>query len=47
MRSGKILADGAPAEILALPEIGETYRVETVLERTSRGELYVDARLPA
>ena len=47
MRSGKILADGSPAEILALSEIGETYRVEPFLERTSHGELYVDARLPA
>ena len=47
LRDGVILADGPPDEILALPEIGETYRVETDLERTKRGAFYVDARLPA
>ncbi|MEP3638914.1 MAG: ABC transporter ATP-binding protein [Paracoccaceae bacterium] len=47
LRDGVILADGRPDEILALPAIGETYRVETDLERTGRGALYVDARLPA
>ncbi len=47
LREGVILADGAPDHILALPDIGETYRVETDLERTKRGALYVDARLPA
>ncbi len=47
LRDGKILADGLPAQILALPDIGETYQVETDLERTRRGALYVDARLSA
>jgi iron complex transport system ATP-binding protein len=47
LRDGVILADGPPDQILALQEIGETYRVETDLERTERGALYVDARLPA
>jgi iron complex transport system ATP-binding protein len=47
LREGKILADGLPEDILALPDIGETYRVKTDLERTQRGALYVDARLPA
>ncbi|MCV6584008.1 MAG: ABC transporter ATP-binding protein [Marinibacterium sp.] len=47
LRQGVLLADGAPEQILGLPEIGETYRVETDLERTARGALYVDARLPA
>ena len=42
---GRILADGAPAEILGRPEIGETYRVSRALERTRRGALYVDAEL--
>lgn len=46
IRNGAVLADGLPKDILALPEIGETYRVETDLEQTSRGALYVDARLP-
>ncbi|CUH83329.1 ABC transporter ATP-binding protein [Thalassovita mediterranea] len=47
LRAGEVLADGTPADILALPEIGETYRVDTDLEHTRRGALYVDARLPA
>jgi iron complex transport system ATP-binding protein len=47
LRDGEILADGAPADILGLQDIGETYRVETDLERTKRGALYVDARLSA
>lgn len=47
LRDGVILADGLPDRILALPEIGETYHVKTDLERTERGALYVDARLPA
>lgn len=47
IREGNILADGTPDVILAMSEIGETYRVDTDLERTRRGELYVDARLPA
>ncbi len=42
---GTILADGPPQHILALPEIGWTYRVETDLEQTRRGVFYVDARL--
>ena len=46
LRQGEILADGPPETILALPEIGETYRVVTNLEHTSRGALYVDASLP-
>jgi iron complex transport system ATP-binding protein len=47
LRDGKVRADGLPADILSLPAIGETYRVETDLEQTQRGALYVDARLPA
>ncbi|AZV77976.1 ABC transporter ATP-binding protein [Parasedimentitalea marina] len=47
LRDGKILADGVPQDILARPEIGETYNVVTDLERTKRGALYVDARLSA
>lgn len=45
LRDGEILADGAPDKILGLTEIGETYRVQTSLEYTRQGELYVDARL--
>jgi iron complex transport system ATP-binding protein len=47
LRDGKVLADGPPREILSLSAIGETYRVETDLEQTKRGALYVDARLGA
>lgn len=47
LRDGIILADGQPEHILALQEIGETYRVQTDLEHTKRGALYVDARLSA
>lgn len=47
IREGTILADGEPERILGMSEMGETYRVDTDLERTQRGELYVDARLPA
>ena len=47
LRDGKILADGTPETILAMSEIGETYKVETDLERTKRGVFYVDARLSA
>ncbi|MCG3267883.1 ABC transporter ATP-binding protein [Yoonia sp. I 8.24] len=47
LRDGVILADGKPENILALSEIGETYRVHTELEHTKRGALYVDARLSA
>lgn len=45
IREGRIVADGTPEAILSLPQIGETYRVRTALERTARGSLYVDARL--
>lgn len=46
IRDGRIVADGLPNEILALNAIGETYGVETALEHTRRGSLYVDAKLP-
>lgn len=45
LNRGRILADGTPAEVLALPEIGSTYRVTTTLETTQRGSLFVDATL--
>lgn len=32
LRDGAILADGKPENIIALPEIGETYRVSTDLD---------------
>jgi iron complex transport system ATP-binding protein len=45
IRDGRILADGRPDEVLSMSEIGDTYRVDTTLERTQRGSLYVDAKL--
>ncbi|WP_166415570.1 ABC transporter ATP-binding protein [Cochlodiniinecator piscidefendens] len=47
LRDGQILADGPADRVLAMPEIGETYKVDTDLEYTRRGALYVDARLTA
>ena len=47
LREGTILADGSPERILALPEIGKTYRVQTELEYTKHGAIYVDAHLSA
>ncbi|MCL3883959.1 ABC transporter ATP-binding protein [Marivita sp. GX14005] len=45
IRDGAILADDRPARVLALPEVGRTYRVTTSLETTRRGSLFVDAVL--
>lgn len=45
LSQGRMLADGLPADILALPELATTYRVETSLEKTRRGGLYIDANL--
>ncbi|ASP36291.1 ABC transporter ATP-binding protein [Labrenzia sp. VG12] len=45
INQGRILADGSPQDVLALPAIGETYRVRTSLETTLAGALYVDASL--
>lgn len=45
IRDGCVVADGMPEDILSLPQIGETYRVRTALERTGRGSFYVDAQL--
>lgn len=43
---GKIVADDTTETVLAMPEIGHTYRVDASLEKTARGTSYVDARLP-
>lgn len=45
INQGRILADGTPGEVLGLREIGETYRVNTSLETTRKGSLFVDATL--
>ncbi|WP_127522458.1 ABC transporter ATP-binding protein [Mesorhizobium sp. Z1-4] len=46
LRDGRVVAEGPTREVLALPAIGETYRVETSLETSRSGNPYVDARLP-
>lgn len=45
IREGRVLADGQPADVLALEALGQTYRVTTSLETTQRGSLFVDATL--
>ncbi len=47
IREGRVVANDKARDVLAMPEIGETYRVEASLEMTQRGTCYVDARLPA
>ena len=47
IREGRVAADGSPENILALPDIGKTYRVKTDLVKTMAGGIYVDAHLPA
>lgn len=44
---GSLQADGRPDQVLALESIGNAYQVETALERTRVGDLFVDVRLPA
>lgn len=46
IREGRIVADDETDKVLAMSEIGHTYRVEASLETTQRGTSYVDARLP-
>ena len=45
IREGRIAADGLPKEVLALDEIGKTYKVTTHLNHTKRGSLFVEAEL--
>lgn len=45
IRDGRILADDLPEKVLAMPELNETYRVETSLEYTKNGVLFIDAQL--
>lgn len=45
IREGRVIADGAPKDVLALDEIGETYKVATHLNHTERGSLFVEAQL--
>lgn len=45
IRDGRVVADGPPAEVLALDAIGETYKVHAQLNHTERGTLFVEAQL--
>lgn len=45
IREGRVLADDLPEKVLGLPELNETYRVETTLEHTKTGTLFIDAQL--
>lgn len=45
IREGRVVADGAPQDVLALDEIGETYKVTTHLNHTDRGSMFVEAEL--
>lgn len=47
IRDGRIVACGAPRDILDSASLGETYRVCTNLETTRRNTLFVDAHLGA
>lgn len=45
IREGRVIADGPPQDVLALDAIGETYKVNTHLNHTDRGSLFVEAEL--
>ncbi len=45
LNHGTIQAQGQPSEVLSQSLLGETYQVWTNLERTSKGQLYVEAEL--
>lgn len=44
---GRLQADGSPDQVLSLESIGSAYQVETTLEQTRGGDIFVDVRLPA
>ncbi|MBL1404957.1 MAG: iron ABC transporter ATP-binding protein [Hyphomicrobiales bacterium] len=45
IREGKVLADDVPEKVLSMPELNDTYRVETSLEYTKSGAMFIDAQL--
>ncbi|MEH6443840.1 MAG: ABC transporter ATP-binding protein [Oceanospirillaceae bacterium] len=47
LNDGKIQVSGPASEVLAMPVLGESYKVLTSLEQTRQGQLYVDAQLLA
>lgn len=47
LNDGRLQADGPPDQVLSLESIGSAYQVETTLEQTRGGDIFVDVRLPA
>ncbi|AGH81391.1 Fe-ABC transporter ATP-binding subunit [Psychromonas sp. CNPT3] len=45
LSAGKIQIQGTPESVLGSPILAEAYKVNTTLESTSNGQLYVDAQL--
>jgi iron complex transport system ATP-binding protein len=45
LNKGVIQLDGEPNEVLSKQELGATYKVTTSLEKTAKGQLYIDAQL--
>lgn len=45
LNKGVIQASGKPSDVLAMKLLGETYNVNTSLEQSKLGKLYVDAQL--
>jgi ABC-type hemin transport system ATPase subunit len=46
MGGGRIMSDGAPADVLTTESCGPVYAVELASGRTSRGSLAIEAYLP-
>ncbi|MGX9415719.1 ABC transporter ATP-binding protein [Vibrio sp. WJH972] len=45
LNKGVIQTQGDALDVLAMPELGEAYKVKTTLEHGSKGQLYLDAEL--
>jgi iron complex transport system ATP-binding protein len=45
LNKGVVQTSGKPHDVLAMKLLGDTYNVNTTLEHSKRGELYVDAQL--
>jgi iron complex transport system ATP-binding protein len=45
LRKGEVIAQGIPENILSHHDLGNTYQVQTQLEKTQRQSLYVDVQL--
>ncbi len=47
LNDSRLQADGPPDQVLSLESFGSAYQVETTLEQTRGGDIFVDVRLPA